>query len=317
MLFGTLELKRRSAQRRSMASTKDYVLGTHDEEIERLGLQHRAWRQCALEAWQSAGIGTGQTVLDVGCGPGFASLDLAEMVGPSGRVVAIDKSERFLDALTAACRERRLHNITARMADLDDGEFPDVTADRAWCRWVFAFVKNPRAVLERVAAALAPDGGIVLHEYFDYSTWRAAPRFLELEEFVSAVMASWRDNGGEPDIALALPHWLEELGFELRSTRPIIEVVQPSDLSWSWLATFVEVGRRRLVDLGSLSTDRSEAIWQAFTAFQASPGARMITPGVLEIVAARRLQRRKRRGIHNPHTGTPAECWNGPRSATF
>jgi SAM-dependent methyltransferase len=273
-----------------MGSTKDYVLGTHDEEVERLGLQHRAWRQRALDAWRSAGIGPGQTVLDVGCGPGYAALDLAELVGASGRVVAIDKSERFLSALEAACRQRRIDNISPHLADLDAGQFPEVIADRAWCRWVLAFVKDPRALLARIAAALAPDGVIVLHEYFDYSTWRAAPPCPELEEFVSAVMASWRDNGGEPDIALWLPRWLEELGFEVRSARPLIEVVEPGHLSWSWVASFVEVGRSRLVDLGYLSPSRSESIWQAFAALQATPGARMITPGVLEIVAARQTR---------------------------
>jgi hypothetical protein len=139
-----------------------------------------------------------------------------------------------------------------------------------------------------MAAALRPDGVIVLHEYFDYSTWRAAPPCAELEEFVSAVMASWRNNGGEPDVALWLPHWLEELGYEIRSARPIVDVVQPDHLSWTWLATFVEVGRARLVELGYLSPGHAESIWQAFSQLQATPGARMITPGVLEIVAARR-----------------------------
>jgi hypothetical protein len=163
-----------------------------------------------------------------------------------------------------------------------------VIADHAWCRWLFSFVKNPRVILARVAAALAPEGVIVLHEYFDYSIWRAAPPCSELEEFVNAVMASWRDTGGEPDIALWLPRWLEELGFRIRSARPIVDVVQPDHLSWSWLAAFVEVGRSRLVDLGYLSPSRAESIWQAFIQLQATPGARMFTPGVLEIVAARR-----------------------------
>jgi SAM-dependent methyltransferase len=271
-----------------MASANDYVLGTHDDEIERLGLQHRVWREHALEAWRSAGIGPGQTVLDVGCGPGYASLDLAELVGPSGLVMAIDKSERFLRVLETTCHEQRMDNITTHSADLDAGEFPEVIADRAWCRWVFAFVKNPRAVLARMAAALRPEGIIVLHEYFDYATWRAAPRCSELEEFVSAVMASWRDNGGEPDIALSLPRWLEELGFEIRGARPIVDIVQRDHPKWAWLASFVEVGRGRLVDLGYLSPSRAESIWRAFTTLQSTPGARMITPGVLEIVAARR-----------------------------
>jgi ubiquinone/menaquinone biosynthesis C-methylase UbiE len=267
--------------------TKEYVLGTHDEEIERLGLQHRVWRERALDAWRSAGIGPGQTVLDIGCGPGYASLDLAEMVGPSGRVVAIDKSERFLHALQAASRERRIANIALHTADFDAGEFPHVAVDRVWGRWVFAFVKDPRSLLARVAASLAPAGVIVLHEYFNYSSWRGAPRCPELDEFVSAVMASWRDNGGEPDIALSLPQWLEELGFKISVARPIVDVVQRDHLSWNWLAAFVEVGRHRLVELGYLSPRRSEPIWRGFVAFQHIPGARMVTPGVLEIIAAR------------------------------
>ena len=71
---------------------RDYVLGTHDDEIVRLGLQHRVWRARTHDAWRRAGFTIGQTLLDVGCGPGYASLDLAELVGPTGRVVAIDRS---------------------------------------------------------------------------------------------------------------------------------------------------------------------------------------------------------------------------------
>jgi SAM-dependent methyltransferase len=275
-------------ERGAMTTEREYVLGTHDEEIARLGLQHRAWRNHALAAWESAGVGPSQTVLDVGCGPGYASLDLAEVVGPSGRVVAIDKSERFLEALEGMRRQRGLERIASYRADLDAGDFYPGTADRAWCRWVLSFVKNPREVLARIAAALGPGGVVVLHEYFDYATWRSAPRCSELEEFVAAVMASWRDQGGEPDVGLAVPGWLEELGFEIRCVRPIVEIVEINHLSWEWLRTFIEVGRKRLLDLGYLSVERAESIWQVFTRLEATPGRRMITPAVLEVVAVRK-----------------------------
>jgi SAM-dependent methyltransferase len=271
-----------------VTSQREYVLGTGDEELARLGLQHRAWQPCTLSAWRVAGIGHGQTVLDVGCGPGYASMDLAELVGPSGRVVAIDKSEKFLNALDAERRRRGLTNITAHQADLDRGGFPTVIANAAWCRWVFAFLRRPREVLTRLARTIGPGGFIVIHEYFDYATWRAAPRCPELEEFVRCVMASWRDNGGEPDIALSLPLWLEELGFDLRSVRPIVDILRPDHMKWGWLRSFVDVGRPRLVELGYLSDERAQSMWQAFTAIEAMPGTRMITPAVLEIVAARR-----------------------------
>lgn len=270
-----------------MYTETEYVLGTHDEEIARLGLQHRAWRARTLAAWQSADIQPGQTVLDVGCGPGYASLDLAEAVGPGGHVVAIDKSQRFLEALESMQRQRGLDNITTQRADLEAGEFPDFRAHRAWCRWVLSFVNNPRDVLAKAAAALEHGGSIVLHQYFDYATWRAIPRCPEIEEFVSAVMTSRRDRGGEPDIALQLPYWLEAFGFEVRRVRPIVDVIETDNMLWAWLRTFIQVGRERLIDLGYLSASRAERLWGVFTAFEAAPRSRMVTPGVLEIIAKR------------------------------
>src|SRR5262245_40928459 len=108
---------------------RDYVLGTHDDEIQRLALQHRVWRPRALDAWRRAGFTFGQTLLDVGCGPGYAALDLADIVGPTGRIIAVDGSRRFLDFLEATCRQRGLENIETVEADLDRTELPDVAAD--------------------------------------------------------------------------------------------------------------------------------------------------------------------------------------------
>jgi SAM-dependent methyltransferase len=270
-----------------MTRAKDYVLGTNDEEIERLGLQHAAWRAHALAAWRTAGFGPRQTVLDVGCGPGYAAMDLAGLVGAGGRVVAIDKSERFLAALEGVRRERALDQVTACRADLEGGELPVVSADGAWCRWVLSFIRNPRDVLARLSASLKPHGVAVFHEYFDYSTWRAAPRCEELERFVEAVMSSWRDHGGEPDIGLSLPAWLAELGFEVRRMRPIVEAVQPGDAKWAWLRSFLDLHRPRLVEMGYLSDGESGRIRESFAALEAAGGI-MITPGVLEVVARRR-----------------------------
>src|SRR4051812_43891894 len=151
---------------------RDYVLGTHDDEIVRLGLQHNVWRPRAHDAWQRGGFTLGQTIIDVGCGPGYATFDIADLVGPEGRVVAVDRSRRFLDTLTERCDARGFRNISVVESDLDDVVFDDAIADGAWCRWVLAFVKRPRDLLVRVAKALKPGGIFVSHEYFDYAMWR-------------------------------------------------------------------------------------------------------------------------------------------------
>jgi SAM-dependent methyltransferase len=271
-----------------MAIDRDYVLGTHDDEVARLALQHDIWRERALDGWQRAGIAPGHTVLDVGCGPGFAALDLAGIVGVHGQVLAVDRSRRFLEVLDRTAAERSLPSVRTFEQDLDQEELPGAgQVDAAWCRWVFAFVQDPRGLLARIARALRPGGALVFHEYFDYSTWRLAPRSRTFEEFVQIVMASWRGSGGEPDIALDLPAWLPQEGFTIRSLRPLIEVVTPASPWWQWPRAFVDVNVHRLVKLGKLDREHAEAILDDFARAEQDPTRLLVTPGVLEVVATR------------------------------
>lgn len=264
-----------------------YLLGTHDAEIQRLGLQHRVWRARMLDAWRRARFNLGHTLLDVGCGPGYATLDMAELVGRDGRVFAFDQSRRFVTVLEEACRQRDIENVTTRVVDLETDSLEITGADGAWCRWVLAFLENPRGLIQRIAAALRPGGRFVCHEYFDYLTWRLSPPCPELEEFASLVAALWRDSGGEPDVALSVPGWLREAGFTVQVHRPIIDIVTRTDPVWEWPASFVEVGLQRLVELGRVPEARAHEISAAFNACEAQEGTLMITPGVMEIVAVK------------------------------
>src|SRR5258706_12262477 len=112
-----------------MADEREYVLGTHDEEIARLGLQHRVWRPRALDAWLQAGFTTGQTLVDGGWGAGYATIDLAEITGPSGRGGALDRSQRFLHALAGNAARRGLPHIEIVNRELDGAGCPDGAAD--------------------------------------------------------------------------------------------------------------------------------------------------------------------------------------------
>jgi len=115
-------------------SDSDYILGTHDEELERLGLQHNVWSAYAHEAWARAGFAQGQTIADIGCGPGFASIDLAQIVGPTGSVIAMDRSEHFLASLNKRARQSGLTNINTVSCDFNIDPIPDTPLDNAWAR---------------------------------------------------------------------------------------------------------------------------------------------------------------------------------------
>lgn len=271
-----------------MSQDRDYILGTHDEEIVRLGIQHRVWRPRALDAWRRADFTVDQTIIDVGSGPGYASIDLAGIVGTSGQILSVDRSRRFLDTLENASRGYGLSNIKTVEADLETGELPDVRADGAWCRWVFAFLKKPRGLLEKIHGSLRTGGTLVVHEYFDYSTWRTTPRCTEIEEFVQVVMKNWRTDGGEPDIGLQLPIWMPEVGFEIKSLTPIIDIFPASNFMWQWPKSFVKVGPQRMVDLGLMSAQQARQVAEAFDRVEKTSNALMITPAVLEMIAVRK-----------------------------
>lgn len=256
----------------------DYVLGTHDEEIGRLGLQHRVWRGRMLEAFRRGGIRPGQVVVDVGAGPGFATADLAELVGPEGKVVALERAPQFL----ARLRAMNLAGVDVREQDVS-APFALADADASWCRWLLSFVPDGAATVRNIAAALKPGGSAIFHEYAAYSTWRMMPPNPLHERFRALVEQSWRDSGGEPDAAMWLPAWLHDAGLEIVGTRLLSDVITPPDHAWEWPRSFMASNARRLQQLGYI--DCSEANAMAVLLDSPSPGSHMMTPLVAEIIA--------------------------------
>lgn len=265
----------------------DYVLGTHQDELTRLGLQHRIWRPAALDCWRRAGIGPGSRVLDVGAGPGFATCDLAEIVGPEGHVLALERSKRFVEAGRHRCAERKLNNVQIRCCDVIEDPIDEGGFDAAWVRWVACFVSSPQRLVERLAAALRPGGVVVFHEYWDYGAWSIAPDPDWLRSFVKEVMLSWRADGGEPDVATQLPALLEQAGFQIRHIRPHAHCVRPCDPLWQWPAGFIEINLGRLLDLGRVSPAWVERVRSGLRAAEQRSCSVMSTPMVLEIIANR------------------------------
>jgi len=268
------------------AATEDYVLGIHEAEIARLGLQHRVWRESMLGAWRRAGLRTGWRAVDLGAGPGYATWDLADIVGPTGRVLAVERASPFIAHIEAGARQRGLTQVEALTADLMIAP-PVERFDMAWCRWVASFVSSVPALVEWTHQALRPGGVAAFHEYVDYGSWRFAPPRPRLTEFVREVMASWRAAGGEPDVAPSLIAALRGAGFQLDSVRPLVFVTRPGELTWQWPAAFVATNAARLHALGRVSAEWVEEVGQELLAAERDPASLMVTPMVLEVVARR------------------------------
>src|SRR6059058_2615246 len=262
-------------ERWSEMSEKDYVLG----------MQHRVWRPVVLDCWQKAGITAGKRILDLGAGPGYAALDLAEIVGPSGEVVALERSDKFVAAMRESFRRRGLSNAKIYELDLMTGDLPKGNYDFSWCRWVLSFVSDQALLIKKLGDVM-PKGGIsIFHEYAHYGTWRFLPPIPSQEKFRGHVIATWRESGGEPDGAADLPVLLSQNGFIIRSATPHIFCVRPTNYMWQWPVTFIEVYLPRLVEMGRIDQTFADKVRADLAGAGENPNALMITPLVVEIVA--------------------------------
>lgn len=268
-----------------MAKDGDYVLGTHEKELARLGLQHRVWRPVVLDCWQRAGVSVGKRILDVGAGPGYAAIDLAEIVGPAGEVVALERSQNFISAFREMLRMRSLTNVRIYDTDLMIDDLPAGNYDFAWCRWVVSFVSDPALLVQQLGRVMPKGSFSIFHEYGHYETWRFFPRLPMQERFREHVIATWRESGGEPDGAVQLPGLLAQNGFAIRSSTPHIFCLRPADYMWQWPATFIETYLERLIDMGRIDQRFARQVEADLASAEQNPNVRMVTPLVLEIIA--------------------------------
>lgn len=267
----------------------DYVLGTHNDEHARLGMQHSLWQEFVLDAWKRAGICTGTRVVDVGAGPGFATMDLADIVGATGHVTAVEISSKFAQEVKDQANVRGLKNISVHIVDLMHEDIPlgsaGVTFDAAWCRWVCMFVPDVGALVRCVHNALRAGGVAVFHEYVHYETYGLQPPTPGIDSFTQAAMKSFSARGGNANIAGTLLKELRQHGFEIMSIKPIARSARPHDPLWQWPAGFIRTYLPRLVELGQVDNAFAANVLAELVRAEQDPQSIMLTPTVLEIIA--------------------------------
>jgi SAM-dependent methyltransferase len=97
-----------------------YVLDGSDEDLRRLLSLSESFAEQARRAFRRAGVGPGWTVIDCGCGPVGALALLAELVGPTGRVVGVDFSEPTIQRARSVVMAAGLDNVDLFAGDIHD-----------------------------------------------------------------------------------------------------------------------------------------------------------------------------------------------------
>ncbi|MFQ5655262.1 MAG: methyltransferase domain-containing protein [Planctomycetota bacterium] len=265
----------------------EYLLGTGSDELDRLRFQHEVWRETTEALWRRAGFTTGQRLLDLGCGPGTASIDLARIVGPGGQVIAVDESERFLATLEAESRRLELRWITPLKTEVEGLDLPPGSIDGAYARWLLCFLPEPSEVVRRVARALRPGGVFVVVDYFNYLATTLAPRCAPFDRALRAVAESWRRSDGDLDIGSSLPGIFLADGLEIREIRTVARTARPGEPFWEWVERFFRGYAPRLREMGLLTVEEVEALLDAWRQRAENPASFLYVPPMLELIGVR------------------------------
>jgi ubiquinone/menaquinone biosynthesis C-methylase UbiE len=278
-----------------MTDQAEYVLGTHEAELHRLGFQHRLWFVPAHRLWERAGIKPGSKMLDVGCGPGFASLDMAQIVSQEGKVVGVDESATYVEFAKSQAQSRLQHQTQFFRGDvtnidqvLNKEGVESGTFDIAYIRWVMCFVSDPQTTINSIAKMLKPGGKLLIQDYFNYASMCVAPRSEVFETVIQAIAKSWSDHGGDPDIMGRLPQIAINADLSIEHiARVEIGTAQPGSTMWNWPETFWPVFLPRLVELGYITNEQHLEFLKDWESHSNNSAAYMHLPPVYEMIATK------------------------------
>ncbi len=116
-------------------------------------------------------IPRGATVIDLGAGVGYFTWRLAERVGPSGKVLAVEIQQEMLDMLTANIQKRGIRNVETILSAQEESRLPAGVADLVLLVDVYHELAYPARTMGEVRRALKPDGRLVVVEYRKEEPW--------------------------------------------------------------------------------------------------------------------------------------------------
>jgi SAM-dependent methyltransferase len=148
------------------------------------------------EAIARARIRPGEAVLDIGCGCGDTSIDLARLVGATGEVVGVDISEPMLARAEYLAAQTELTNVFFELVDVETGPLHEDSFDLAFSRFGVMFFRNPAVAFGNVRRALRPGGRLafVCWRTLDRNQWVA----LQLQAVLPLVPPPPRPGPEDP-----------------------------------------------------------------------------------------------------------------------
>ncbi|MGY0057293.1 class I SAM-dependent methyltransferase [Streptomyces sp. LZ34] len=188
-------------------ATAVYTHGHHESV-----LRSHTWRTAANSAAYLTGrLKPHMRILDIGCGPGTITADLAELV-PQGEVIGVDAAPAVLEQARAVAAERGVSNVQFAVGDVHALDYPDDSFCVVHAHQVLQHLGDPVAALREMRRVCKP-GGMVAVRDSDYSAMTWYPAVPGLDGWAALYQRVARANSGEPDAGRRLLSWARQAGF--------------------------------------------------------------------------------------------------------
>lgn len=155
-------------------------------------------------------LDAGESVLSIGCGPGFEPAALAD--GGSGAVHAVDRSNSILALAARYCGDR----VTFAQGDARALPVASEAFDAATAVQVYEYVEDVQTAVDELARVLRPGGrAVVCDADFDSFVWHSPDR-----ERMECVLNAWHDHRPRPHVGAQLPPYLRTAGLTIERVQP-------------------------------------------------------------------------------------------------
>lgn len=208
---------------RDAQSTK-YIIRGGLEGRQRLRRLSRVMWPTTLSLFQRVGIRPGLACLDVGCGGGDVTFELARLVGAEGKVVGMDIDETKVELARRDAKIQQAENVEFRKSGIGDSKL-EPAFDVVYARFLLTHLTDAPAAVCEMKQALRP-GGVLIVEDIDFRGHFCHPDSPALWRYIELYTQAARHAGGDPNIGPRLPGMLCESGFE----RVQMNVVQPAGM---------------------------------------------------------------------------------------